>query len=65
MSKLISRIIGGLMFLLAMIFICFAMMHPEFDWTTPLMAVYTIYGIYVLVMVVLLIAPFNEKNKFE
>lgn len=65
MSKLVSRILGILMFLLALVFIGYAFKHPETNWTTPLVAVYTIYSIYAVVMVVLLIAPFNEKNKFE
>ena len=57
MKKSISRIIGLTMLIIAIVFIMFALNHPEksFPWSNTI--TWLLYGVYFLVAVVLLIAP--------
>lgn len=57
MKKSISRIIGLIMLIIAIVFIMFALNHPEksFPWNNTI--TWLLYGVYFLVTVVLLIAP--------
>ena len=57
MKKSISRIIGLIMLIIAIVFIMFALNHPEksFPWSNTI--TWLLYGVYSLVTVVLLIAP--------
>ena len=57
MKKGISRIIGVIMLIVAIVFIMFALNHPEksFPWNNTI--TWLLYGVYFLVTVVLLIAP--------
>ena len=61
MKKSASRIIGLLMLIIAVIFLMFALNHPEmsFPWNNTI--TWLLYGLYVLVTVVLLIAPKMKK----
>ena len=61
MKKSISRIIGVIMLIVAIVFIVFAVNHPEmsFPWNNTI--TWLLYGLYVLVTVVLLIAPKMKK----
>ena len=61
MKKSISRIIGVIMLIVAIVFIVFALNHPEksFPWNNTI--TWLLYGIYFLVTVVLLIAPKVKK----
>ena len=61
MKKSISRIIGLTMLIIAIVFIMFALNHPEksFPWSNTI--TWLLYGVYFLVTVVLLIAPKNEE----
>ena len=61
MKKSISRIIGVIMLIVAIVFIMFALNHPEksFPWNNTI--TWLLYGIYFLVTVVLLIAPKMKK----
>lgn len=61
MKKRISRIIGLTMLIIAIVFIMFALNHPEksFPWNNTI--TWLLYGIYFLVTVVLLIAPKMKK----
>ena len=61
MKKSASRIIGLLMLIIAVIFIMFALNHPEmsFPWNNTI--TWLLYGLYVLVIVVLFIAPKMKK----
>ena len=61
MKKSISRIIGVIMLIVAIVFIVFALNHPEmsFPWNNTI--TWLLYGLYVLVTVVLLIAPKLKK----
>ena len=57
MKKSISRIIGVIMLILAIVFIMFALNHSEksFPWNNTI--TWLLYGVYFLVTVVLPIAP--------
>lgn len=61
MKKSISRIIGVIMLIVAIVFIVFALNHPEmsFPWNNTI--TWLLYGLYVLVTVVLFIAPKMKK----
>ena len=61
MKKSASRIIGLLMLIIAVIFIMFALNHPEmsFPWNNTI--TWLLYGLYILVTVMLLIAPKTKK----
>ena len=60
MKKSISRIIGLTMLIIAIVFIMFALNHPEksFPWSNTI--TWLLYGVYFLVTVVLLIQ--KEKS---
>ena len=61
MKRSISRIIGLIMLIIAIVFIMFALNHPEksFPWNNTI--TWLLYGVYFLVTVVLLIAPKMKK----
>ena len=61
MKKSISRIIGLIMLIIPIVFIMFALNHPEksFPWNNTI--TWLLYGVYFLVTVVLLIAPKMKK----
>ena len=61
MKKSISRISGLTMLIIAIVFIMFALNHPEksFPWSNTI--TWLLYGVYFLVTVVLLIAPKMKK----
>ena len=61
MKKSISRIVGLVMLIIAVAFIVFALNHPEmsFSWNNTI--TWLLYGLYVLVIVVLFIAPKMKK----
>ena len=61
MKKSTSRIVGLVMLIIAVAFIAFALNHPEmsFPWNNTI--TWLLYGLYVLVTVVLLIAPKLKK----
>ena len=61
MKKSTSRIVGLVMLIIAVAFIVFALNHPEmsFPWNNTI--TWLLYGLYVLVTVVLFIAPKMKK----
>ncbi len=61
MTKKIERIIGVVMLVIAIVFVVFALGHPEmgFPWCNSI--TYLIYGVYLIVMLIMLIAPFPKK----
>ena len=61
MKKSASRIVGLVMLIIAVAFIMFAVNDPEmsFPWNNTI--TWLLYGLYVLVTVVLLIAPKMKK----
>lgn len=62
MKKSMSRIIGLIMLIIAIVFIMCALNHPEksFPWNNTI--TWLLYGVYFLVTVVLLIAPKMKKS---
>ena len=60
--KKTCRIIAFVMLALAVGFIGFALGHPEASWPWGSGVSYTIYGVYLGVMVLLFIAPFQKKR---
>lgn len=64
MKKLISRILGTAMLIGAILFISFAITHPEmsFPWSNVLS--YLLYAIYLAIMLILLIAPSRKKKRY-
>ena len=61
MTKKISRIIGVIMMLVAVVFIVFALGHPEmsFPWSNTI--TYILYIVYLVAMVIFFVAPFKKK----
>ena len=61
MNKKISKIIGLVMVVVAIVFVVFALNHPEmsFPWSNTI--TWALYGLYALVTAVLLIAPTKKK----
>jgi len=61
MKKSILRIIGLIMLIIAIVFIMYALNHPEmsFPWNNTI--TWLLYVVYFLVTVVLLIAPKMKK----
>ena len=61
MKRSTSRIVGLVMLIIAVAFIVFALNHPEmsFPWNNTI--TWLLYGLYVLVIVVLFIAPKMKK----
>ena len=59
--KITTKVIGLLMILIAILFVIFALIHPEmsFPWSNNI--TFTLYGMYALVTVVLLIVPRKKK----
>lgn len=60
-SKKESRITALIMLICAIVFIVFAVTHPEssFPWNNAV--TYSIYAVYTLTMLILFIAPFKRK----
>ncbi len=61
MKKNVSRIIGLIMVVVAIIFVVFALNHPEisFPWSNTI--TWLLYGLYAVVTMVFLIAPTMKK----
>jgi hypothetical protein len=59
--KITTKVIGLLMMLVAIVFVIFALNHPEmsFPWSNNI--TYTLYGVYALVTLILLIIPRKKK----
>ena len=61
MKKSTSRIAGLVMLIIAVAFIMFAVSHSEMSFPWNNIITWLLYGLYVLVTVVLLIAPKMKK----
>ena len=61
MTKKIARIIGVVMLVIAIVFVAFALGHPEmgFPWCNSI--TYIIYGVYLIVMLIMFFAPFPNE----
>lgn len=62
MERKRSRTIGIVMLVLAVVFVIFALNHPEMSFPWSNTVTYLLYGVYLVAMVVFLAAPF-KKNK--
>lgn len=64
MSKKISRIIGVCMLLVAIVFVAYALTHPEASPPFGLdgSIARPIYVVYLLAMIVFWVAPFKKKS---
>ena len=60
--KKACRIIAFILLALAVGFIGYALGHPEASWPWGSGVSYTIYSVYLGVMVLLFIAPFQKKR---
>ena len=61
MNKKISRIIGLVMIVIAIVFMVFALNHPEMSFPWNNIITWVLYGLYAIVTAVLLIAPTKKK----
>jgi len=60
----VFRIIGIAMFIIGVIFVVYALFHPEAGFPIPLWLTYFLYSIYMIIMLIFLVFPFkNKKNK--
>lgn len=55
------RVIAVIMLLLAIVFLIYALHHPEASFSLDVNVTHTIYGVYILGAVVLLIVSFVKK----
>ncbi len=62
MNKKLSRAIGLIMLSVAVIFVIYALNHPEAGFNIPLNLTYGLYTAYILAMVIFLIGPFRKKR---
>lgn len=62
MTKKYSRIIAVIMLIIAVIFIGVALNNPQasFPWNNTI--TYIIYGLYIIGMIVLFVAPFKKAK---
>lgn len=58
-----SRIIAVIMLIVAIVFVLVALNHPEQSFTWNNSITFSIYAIYIAIMVILFIAPFDSKKK--
>ena len=61
MKRNVSKIVALIMAVIAVAFVAFACNHPEmsFPWSNRI--TFGFYGIYILLMIVLMIAPVKKK----
>lgn len=58
--KKTSRIIAGSMLVVAVIFVVYALIHPELSFPWNNTVTYIIYGVYAVITLLLFIAPFKD-----
>lgn len=63
MSKRGSRIIACIMLVIGVIFFIIALNNPQFSWPWSNTISNCVYVVYLIVMVILFIAPFEKKNR--
>lgn len=62
MKKRVSRIAGMLLLAAAVTFVAFALGHPEWSFPWSNTVTYLLYGLYLALTAVLLIAPLPKKK---
>ena len=63
MHKSISRVIACVMLLAGIVFVLFALHHPQLSWPWGNTVSYFLYLVYLIAMVVLFIAPYGKKGR--
>ena len=63
MKKKTSTIIGLVMFIIALIFIAFSLVHPELSWPWSHTLTVYLYAFYATAMVLFIYAPFDKKSE--
>lgn len=61
MQRYLHKIIGLAMFVSAIVFMIFALNHPEMSFPWPNAVTWTGYGVYTTITVALLLAPIKKK----
>lgn len=61
MTKKNSRITGLIMMVVAVVFIVFALGHPEMSFPWSNTVTYALYIVYLVAMVIFFVAPFKKK----
>ena len=62
MSKKMSRVIACLMLVVGTIFVVVALNNPQLSWPWSNTISFTIYFTYIILMIVLFVAPFKKKG---
>ena len=62
MTKKSSRIVAVIMLIIAIIFFVVALNNPQASFPWSNIITYILYGIYVIIMIILFIAPFKRKS---
>lgn len=58
-----KRTIGIIMLVIAVLFVITALNNPQMNFPWGNKITYVIYGVYSIVMIIMLIAPFHNKDK--
>ena len=60
--KIKSRIIASIMLIIAIIFFVYAVTHPtaSFPWSNTV--TYSVYAVYMLMMMLLFVAPYKKEK---
>lgn len=64
MSKVVSRILGLILLLGAVIFLAISAAHPEVSFPWNNVITHILFGIYLVGMIILLIAPYRKKKQY-
>ena len=62
MSRKMSRVIACLMLVIGIAFVVVALNNPQLSWPWSNTISWTIYLTYIILMIVLFIAPFKKKG---
>ena len=62
MSRKMSRVIACLMLVIGIAFVIVALNNPQLSWPWSNTISWTIYLTYIILMIVLFIAPFKKKG---
>lgn len=62
MTKKHSRMIAAVMLVAVVVFIGIALSNPQASFPWSNIITYTLYGIYIIIMIVLFTAPFKKEK---
>ena len=63
MSKKVSRVIACFMLVIGIAFVIVALNNPQLSWPWSNTISYIIYFTYIILTVILFVAPFKKKDK--